>query len=284
MRGIIVGGGTFLGYWLKHKIISSSSERPIIIDLPRNGTRVYVSNKDRFYPLQEVNYQAIKEYNPNYILFNYYDLFDAVSLEINKSDNIIMDVTNKLLDIAQDLGSQIYVLTHINRYPKTDNSFKASFNNLNDLYLQYIELISKAKGLKTRIFLLPNLFGSREPQNGVIPTIIRKVINQEELQLTQAKRDFMYVDSVVEQISTMLFGGYINGTEILYYLLTSGEKISILKIYEIICMIVGTQTKATLVDESYSVKRADISTSKVQKIVIQQNYLYTIGKYDVLLK
>lgn len=272
MRGIIVGGGTFLGYWLKHKIISSSSERPIIIDLPRNGTRVYVSNKDRFYPLQEVNYQAIKEYNPNYILFNYYDLFDAVSLEINKSDNIIMDVTNKLLDISQKLNSQIYVLTHINRYPNNDNSFKASFNNLNDLYLQYIELISKAKGLRTKIVLLPNLFGPREPQGGVVPIIKKKVINQEKLKLARTQRDFLYVHSVVEEINKMFFEQSIKDNEVFYYTLTSGKLTSLNELYEIISQAYNLQTEITFIDQAYSLKKANISNTKINEVIIPQDY------------
>jgi hypothetical protein len=66
MRGVIVGGGTFLGYWMKKRVIAAGLPRPIIIDLSRMNTHVYISNSDIFYRLQEIDYLAIEKYRPNY--------------------------------------------------------------------------------------------------------------------------------------------------------------------------------------------------------------------------
>jgi|LSQX01.1.fsa_nt_gb hypothetical protein len=282
MKGVIIGGGTFLGYWLKRKIIVNGNERPIIIDLPRNSINVYVSTKDVFYPLQEINYEEIRDYRPKYVLFNYYDLFDVGSLTLNNTgNNFIMAATNKLLDMAEELSCFIFVLTHINRYPEIENSYQSAFNSLNDLYLQYIELIAKAKRLKTRIFLLPNLFGPREPSLGVIPTILRKVKAGDRLELARTERDFMCVHSVVEYANKLMFNYEEDSTnEIVYYYLSSGNETSLLEMYNIICSVIGKKTEIYLVNDTYKLTKTQVDGSKIEKLIIPQDYFMSITHYN----
>jgi hypothetical protein len=125
MKGIILVGGTFIGYWVKRRLTMEFQCSPIILDLPRKNT--------------------------------------------------------------------------INRYYKTKNFYQSMFNNLNDTYLLYFEVLARAKLMNTQMLLLPNVFGPMELERSIISTILTKVRNQEDLILPNTKRDFLYVESVIEQ-------------------------------------------------------------------------------------
>ena len=281
MRGVIVGGATFLGYWIKKRILDSGLSQPIIVDLPRTNIGVYVSSRDIFYRLQEIDYHAIEEYRPSYILFNYFDLFDMNSLEISQADNnVLMAATNKLLDIAQKQNCCIYVLTHIDRYTTSNDPYRTTFNSLNGLYLQYIELVSKARSLRTKIILLPNVFGPRESKQGVIPTIVGKVRNGEKLILADTTRDFLFVESVIAQAFDTLFdSGSQKYNQAVYYAYTSGKQTPLSKMYETVTRVLGKSTEIRFVEEPYKLIRAEIESSKIANVILEQDYAKLIKHY-----
>lgn len=157
------------------------------------------------------------------------------------------------------------------------------FNSLNDLYLQFIEIESRIRSLKTKIILLPNLFGPREPSNGVIPSIVKKVINGEKLVLAKAKRDFIFVDSVISYAFETLFRADLyNDQHTFYFVYTSGKEMFLVEMYDIICRVLGKCTEVSFVEEPYKLIRAKIESSKILNVVIEQNYSTSIECYRSL--
>jgi nucleoside-diphosphate-sugar epimerase len=280
MKGIILGGGTFIGYWMKQKITMEFGCAPIILDLPRENTRLLLNENDKFYPLYGINFKVLENYKPEYVVFNFYDLFDIYSLEPNKNHiNIIMSTINNLMDLVDRLNCKLIVVAHINRYYKTKNFYQSMFNNLNDTYLLYLEVLARAKLMNTQILLLPTVFGPMESEKSIISTILKKVENKEELILPNTKRDFLYVESVIDYCFSSKIFEHKNGVYKQYCYLSSGKELSIVEMYTMISGILGKKSTFTLSNERCLLEPGEFNSNLIENIIIEQKYSEELNRY-----
>ncbi|MGE6487388.1 hypothetical protein [Paenisporosarcina sp. NPDC076898] len=285
MRGIILGGGTFIGHWMKKKLAIEFGHSPVIIDYPRENIRIYLSANDMFYSLSEINFKALEDYRPDYIVFNFYDLFDLYSINLSKSsDNILMSVINKLLEIVRKINCRLLILTHVNRYRSINTFYESMFNSLNDTYLKYIEVVAKTMSIDIKIILLPNVFGPRESNQAIISTIFSKILNHEDLQLIETKRDFLFVDSVINRCFNDFF---ITNDKNIYYSYSSGRRTSLVEMYSLIIRILGKENKKnkiSILKDSIFLEKTDVNSDLIKNIVINQDYGVIFDNYKNFFK
>jgi nucleoside-diphosphate-sugar epimerase len=104
-----------------------------------------------------------------------------------------------------------------------------------------------AYGISTVIVRPFNLFGPRQPEYNVIPTIVKQALNSDRVELgnLSPERDFTYVNDAVSGILTVLEKGA--GGEA--YNLGRGEAVSIGTLAELITEKVGGDTSVVSVQE-----------------------------------
>lgn len=66
-----------------------------------------------------------------------------------------------------------------------------------------IDTLARTKGMRGKMFLLGNVYGPGDQSNRVIPSILRKMVDQTDIRLMtdgNEKRDFIYIDDQIKGI------------------------------------------------------------------------------------
>lgn len=289
MKVTILGGASFLGYWikegLKHKLNNVSFQ---IIDAPRKGSHLIKRYNEDFVLLNKVSGNEIIRFSPSIILINLYDLLSYSSLNYSvENNNVLIEAINYLLDISRKLNSKLILFANKNIYTnstlrkKGKGSYYHTFNIYNSFYIDYIKTYSKVYNLRTNIFLLPNVFGLYEPRESVISSIIRAIFNCDKVKLSGENREFVYVKRIVPEIIRHILQVETNET-----ISFSTEKFTeMLTLYNIISNQINQKSKVEEFDDKVKVERMLLSEEYTLKTIYSnldidiKDYISYFSKY-----
>lgn len=216
MNIILVGATGYLGSKILSKLEKEEHNILCVIRSHNSLNRncVYLGDKDFFYKLNLFNSDLVIytacTYEKNST--NYMDIFDSNFL-------FPIDLLNKI-----KTESFLYIGTSLDKFTNQYSLSKSQFAE----YGKYYSLHNNINFIN---ILLETFYGKDEPQNRFLSTIINKLKNNEEINLTEGNqiRDFIYIDDVINGIDIIIKSNLKGYYDIP---LGSGEGISIRELVE----------------------------------------------------
>lgn len=227
MNIILVGATGYLGGKLLNKLLEDKNNN--ILSLIRNPNNInnYILINDKKL------YEKINIFNPDILIYTscVYDNGINDYMDIIKANFIFpLELINNI-----KLKKFIYIGTSINKYT---NQYSLSKNQLAE-YGKYYSIHNNINFIN---ILLENFYGKDEPQNKFLSTIINKLKNNEELNLTEGTqiRDFIYIEDVIKGIEIIIKSNLKGYHDIP---LGSGEGISIRELIEYLKTALNSKSK-----------------------------------------
>lgn len=238
MKVTILGGASFVGYWVKEGIRKRNPHsRFQIIDAPRADICLIKRYRDIFITQDQLHQTVLLKFSPQIIVINLYDLLSYSSLTFSvENNNLLINSINQLMDVAKEQKCTVLLIQNKNLYStetidqKGDNSYYQTYNTYNSFYYEYIKTFSSVYNIPLKVHLLPNVFGLYESPESAVYSITKGILEGKQLELSDGTRDFIYIKQVVPQIIN-----YITKEEnISIVSFTSGELTEIKSLYRII--------------------------------------------------
>lgn len=247
MRITILGGASFFGYWIKNGFKNELNSPSFqIIDAPRSGIRLIKRFKDSFIKIEDLTNNDLFDFSPSIIVVNLYDLLSFSSLDYSsENNNSLINSINLILEASKLLGCKLVILLNKNCYGEEtinsygENNYYEVFSALNSFYYEYIRTTSKVYGIFTKIFLLPNIYGFYEPSESVVSSIVSKVLLDEKVEVSDGKRDFIYIKRIIPEIVNSIYYDNFNNVSVDSF--TSNTLIEINYLYKLILKILDRQ-------------------------------------------
>jgi len=274
---LITGGSGFLGSHLTQKLVKEN--RVVLIDIVNNLPQ-NIKQSVKFYHLN-INSSKIKaifkKERPQII----YHLAGPIALRreiddpiFKKSLNVLGNLNN-ILKCCTDYkaekiiffssGGAIYEEARTIPTPENYPAHPASLYGLANLIIErYIKSYQQKYGLNFTILRFGNVYGPRQWENGIIPSIIIKVLKGESPVIYgkgNQTRDFIFVD---DAITAALLAIKDNKNQI--YNVGSGKEININEIFNKITKILHKKIEPVYnpskIDE---VERSCLDSTKIKK-------------------
>ena len=216
MNIILVGATGYLGSKLLKKLSEDKNNNVLSLVRNPNNTSNYVLIKD------QKLYEKINIFKPDILIYTscVYDNGINNYMNILEANFIFpLELMNNI-----KLKTFIYIGTSINKYT---NQYSLSKNQ----FAEYGKYYSLHNNINFINILLENFYGKDEPQNRFLSTIINKLKNNEEINLTEGNqiRDFIYIEDVINGINIIIKSNLKGYYDIP---LGSGEGISIRELVE----------------------------------------------------
>lgn len=238
MKVTILGGASFVGYWVKEGIRKRYPHSGFqIIDAPRADICLIKRYRDIFITQDSLYHTDLLEFSPQIIVINLYDLLSYSSLTFSvENNNLLISSINQLMDVAKQNKCTILLIQNKNMYStetiiqKGETSYYQTYNTYNSFYYEYIKTFSTVYNIPLKIHLLPNVFGLYESPESAVYSITKGILEGKQLELSDGTRDFIYIRQVIPKIIN-----YISKEEnISIVSFTSGELTEIKNLYRII--------------------------------------------------
>ncbi|WP_288550702.1 NAD(P)-dependent oxidoreductase [uncultured Brachyspira sp.] len=216
MNIILVGATGYLGSKLLKNLLEDNNNNVLsLVRNPNNINNYILINDPKLY-------EKINIFNPDMLIYTscVYDNGINNYMDILKANFIFpLELMNKI-----KLKTFIYIGTSINKYT---NQYSLSKNQLAE-YGKYYSIHNNINFIN---ILLETFYGKNEPQNRFLSTIINKLKNNEEINLTEGNqiRDFIYIEDVINGINIIIKSNLKGYYDIP---LGSGEGISIKELLE----------------------------------------------------
>lgn len=266
MKGIILGGATFVGYSVKNEIKNRNENTHfLILDLIRETFNLYKKPNEVYVDLRNLNYRDVFKFQPEFILINLYDLIDQEAVKINQhNNNILIEAINILVDVAIENETKVVIILNKHFYSTPQNKYQSFYNNFTKFIIKYFEIIAKVESIDIRMFLLPNVYGHKEAKRSVVRSVISKTQLQRVLTLEDTAREFLFIDEVVDHLLEDIFDPQIDTVFTEY----SAEKsYSLIELYDKVTKITGKETYTSVVNPSYILRKFHIEQSKSKSIM-----------------
>ncbi|PIU74446.1 epimerase [Candidatus Roizmanbacteria bacterium CG06_land_8_20_14_3_00_34_14] len=191
---------------------------------------------------------AAKDGNSEYKIKNAATILDT---NIRIVSNILnTSLKNNIINTVLVSSAEIYPLTSVSPIKESDD-YTTKFDNLENGYVlskRYSEIMGKmySKQYKINIFFPrpTNTYGERDKfdnNNRVIPMLIKKIINKEEIEIWgdgKQERSFIYVKDLVWGVLNM-----IEKNKYKFLNISTNQSITINKLALLISEIVGNKAK-----------------------------------------
>ena len=237
MRVLITGGAGFIGSNLADKLLADGHQVFIIDDLS-TGKSDNVNSQAVFLEAsiadREVCEQFFNKAKPDIVVHAAASYKDQTDWQRDISVNVLGTANVVKCALEHDVKRFIYLQTslcyghHPLEQPITldhpiqpDNSYSISKTAAE----QYIEM----SGLDFVSFRLANVYGPRN-LSGPIPTFFHRLVNNQECFISDARRDFIFIDDLLD-IVEMAMGGH---GERGFYHIGSGHDDSIETIFNLV--------------------------------------------------
>lgn len=197
MRIILTGSSGYLGRHLIKRLLSRNDDLLCIL---RRQSDFIDSMKDKLsfaYIDDNDLVETFEKFNANAVFHL------ACSYEV--AGNNESDILNSNFLLPLGLLFKLKVSKHLfisTSLPKYLNAYTLSKNHLSEWGKYY----SDKYGFDFYTILLENFYGEDEPQNRFIPCVIKKLKNNEDIDLTEGtqRRDFIYVKDAINGLVKIL--------------------------------------------------------------------------------
>ena len=162
-------------------------------------------------------------------------------------------------------GGAIYENAKVIPTPENYSAHPLSLYGLANLMIEkYIELYCKESGLSFIILRLSNVYGPRQWESGIIPSIIIRLIKKEKPTINGdgiQTRDFIYIDDVID---AFIIATKKEKTGI--YNVGSNKEISLNEVFKLINELLNTNIKPIYNNNNVAEnKRSAVDTQKIKK-------------------
>ena len=189
----ITGATGFLGSSLVKKFLSEGYNIHALIR--RN------SNRSRLINLPNINYIESREDNiKNFFKENKIDILIHTACNYGRGNEDHKEILNtninlgvELINLCDKFNVPLFINTH-STLPRDLNIYSSSKHEFNDI-------LKKRKGpTKILNFVFDHMYGPNDDENKFVLFLIKKILKNESIQLTKCeqKRDFIYIDDLVE--------------------------------------------------------------------------------------
>ena len=234
MKIILVGASGYLGNKL---LIDMKNKDNNILCLIRKTTDINKINKytNLYLHIEDKDFMAKLNDFKAYVLIYSACVYEKDSIKCQDILEANFLLPLKLLTELKDLKTYIYIGTSLGKYT---NAYALSKFQLAEWGKYYSDI----NNINFFNILLENFYGENEPDNRFIHYIIKKLKNNEDIDLTDGKqkRDFVYIEDVIKALNLIInsqLKGYIDIP------IGSGEAISIRKLVEYIKELLGSKSK-----------------------------------------
>lgn len=277
---LIIGGVGFIGSHLSEALLKLK-QRVVIIDDLSTKAVAKIDSRIKTYKVNIENSDKVKEIfkkeKPDIV----YHLAGAINLRRDIKDPLFAESLNVLgrtkiiLDFCQknkvkkiiflSSGGAIYSKAETIPSPENYPAHPVSLYGLANLIIEkYLELYYQKYNLNYIVLRLSNVYGPRQWESGIIPSMIIKLLNKERVIIYddgEQTRDFIYVDDVVRASIT---AG--EKEKIGIYNIGTSKETSLNEVFNIIREIVNPKAKAdyqkSIKDE---VRRSALDIKKIKK-------------------
>ncbi len=219
---LVTGGAGFVGANLVRKLITNNKVHLILKPKSRIWRLDNIKNKYVFHyqDLSDINglKKLVKQINPNIIYHlaahgaysTQTDILQMISTNIIGSANLIKAVEGINYKCFINTGSSSeYGFKNLpmkESDPVSPNSFYA-VSKLTTTYL--CQVLARSRNRPIITFRLFSVYGPFEDPDRLIPTLIKKIINNQPIRLTKNKamRDFIHIDDVID--------AYLNAAQVI---------------------------------------------------------------------
>ncbi|WP_078500211.1 NAD-dependent epimerase/dehydratase family protein [Paenibacillus selenitireducens] len=196
-----------------------------------------------------------------------YDISSNVCSTIQLLDACVQTGVKKIIFLSS--GGTIYGQTEVNLIPEEHPTNPICSYGIQKLTIEkYLYYYNHEYGLDYHIIRLANPYGKGQigkNGQGVIPIFIRKIMNNEEIQIWgdgSTTRDYIYIDDATQALCMLL--EYKGDCKL--YNLGSGQGVSLLDIVNCISEVVNIQAKIRFMEaRSIDVKSNVLDISKITK-------------------
>ena len=226
MNVLITGGAGFIGSNLADRLIQRGDKVYIIDDLS-TGSDKNVNGEATFLNASIEDFDACKKFfndsKPDIVIHAAASYKDQTDWRKDSLVNVLGTTNVLKCSLEQNIKRFIYFQTslcyghHPKEHPITlshpiepDNSYSISKTAAE----QYIEM----SGLDFISFRLANVYGPRN-LSGPVPTFFHRLTNKEECFISDARRDFVYIDDLLDIVVMAMDGVGDSGT----YHISSGK-------------------------------------------------------------
>lgn len=224
-KDIFITGATgFLGSSLVKKFLSEGYN---IHALTRKG-----SDKSRIINLPNINYIENQEsYIKNFFRENKIDVLIHTACNYGRGNenhkeilNTNLDLGLVLINLCDKFQVPLFVNTHTT-LPRDLNIYSSSKHEFNDN-------LKKRKGpTKILNFVFDHMYGPNDDENKFVLFLIKKILENKSIQLTKCeqKRDFIYIDDLVEAYFLAVKNFDNSSSKIFYEHEVSSREVIVLK-------------------------------------------------------
>jgi UDP-glucose 4-epimerase len=277
---LVTGGAGFIGYYLTNELLKLGNKVVVIDNFSSNAiknidpkiktykTDINDANKVRAIFKKEkpdIVYHLAGVINLRHQITN--PLF-VKAMDILGRTKIILDscrASNVKKIIFVSSGGAIYENAKIIPTPHNYPAHPASLYGLANLMVEkYIESYYKEYGLNYIILRLSNVYGPRQWESGIIPSIILKVLKEKNPVIFgngSQTRDFIYIDDAVEALILLAKRGK---NEV--YNVGTGKEISLNEIFKITKNILCSKVIPVYKNlKTTETKRSALDAKKIKK-------------------
>lgn len=234
MNIILVGGSGYLGNKL---LIDMKKNGNNILCLIRKTTNINKINihTDLYSYIEDNEFiNKLNNFKADVLVYSAC-IYEKNNIEYQSilDANLLLPI--KLLTELKNIKKYIYIGTSLEKYINTYTLTKRQMAEWGKYY-------SDIKNINFFNILLENFFGKDEPEDRFIHWIIKKLKNNEDIDLTDGKqkRDFIYIEDVVEALNLIInsnLKGYLDVP------IGSGEAISIRELVEYLKKLLNSKSK-----------------------------------------
>ena len=189
----ITGATGFLGSSLVKKFLSKGYNIHALI---RKN-----SDRSRLIDLPNINYiESQKEYIKNFFKKNKIDILIHTACNYGRGNEKHKEILNtninlgvELINLCDKFNVPLFINTH-STLPRDLNIYSSTKH-------EFCDILKKRKGpTKILNFIFDHMYGPNDDENKFVLFLIKKILKNESIQLTKCeqKRDFIYIDDLVE--------------------------------------------------------------------------------------
>lgn len=239
MKTILLTGATgFLGSYLLKKLANYDYKILVLKRSFSDTTRIndVINNYNiETYDCDKINIEKVFEQHKIDAIIHCATEYGRENSSEEKIKETNINFPSKLLNLATKYNTELFI--------NTDSYFTKS----NTLYLEkytqskkdfYKILEKSSKNIKIINMRLEHIFGYYDNNNKFVKSIFNKIVvekaNSIDLTFGEQKRDFIYIDDVVDSYLKALEYGFLNNFEIKDFEIGTGKSISVRQFVEYI--------------------------------------------------
>lgn len=244
MKILITGGAGFIGSHLVDKLIKSKNNKILVIDNFATGKRDNLPKRSPQVKVIEGSIadsvlvsRIFKKFKPEYVIHAAASYKDPDNWKEDTLTNVLGTVNvvrasneNKVKRIIYFQTSLCYGLKPLEQPIEINHPyFSASYSGGSSYSISKTaaELYIELSGLDFISFRLANAYGPRNV-SGPLPTFYQRLSNNKPCFVMDTRRDFIFVDNIVEVVTRALKGMGKKG----YYHISTGKDFSIKELFD----------------------------------------------------